>query len=284
MVASSEVTAHQFPFTDADFNVIAKRAYDDFGLYLQPSKKELVYSRLTKRLRVLKLNDFTKYCDIINNKDANTERMEMLSALTTNVTHFFREPHHFELLRKVILPPLVERAKAGQPIRIWSAGCSAGQEPYSIAAALLDVFPNAAKHDCKILATDVDPSILMCAKQGQYRSQDIDGMDSSNIKKIFKATINSFEKYEILPSIRELVYFGEINLVGSWPIKKKFQTIFCRNVAIYFDKSTQSNLWNRFANQLDDGGYLMIGHSERLNGPAVKVLKNVGVTAFKRST
>ncbi len=270
-----------YAFSDADFAVIAKRAQADFGLHLTSVKKDLVYSRLTKRLRHLGLPDFASYCRLIEGPDGADERMHMLSALTTNVTHFFREEHHFRTLREGVLPPLIAAARAGGRLRIWSAGCSAGQEPYSLALTVLALCPDAAKFDIRILATDVDPVIIARAKAGIYEAEELKALPEAlrhdHISPAGPA------KFQIGPKPRGLISFGELNLMQDWPIKGPFDIIFCRNVAIYFDKETQARLWGRYADLLPAGGHLFIGHSERVAGPASSRLEPIGVTTYRKS-
>lgn len=270
-----------YPFTDADFAVIARRAQADFGLHLTGAKKDLVYSRLTKRLRHLGLADFHSYCRLIETPDAGAERMEMLSALTTNVTHFFREAHHFQTLRDKVLPSLIAAARGGQRLRLWSAGCSAGQEPYSLAFTLLDLCPDAAQHDIRILATDVDPAILARARDGIYDNDELKSLPEAVQRQ--HTTPTGPARFAIGEKARALISFGELNLMQDWPMRGKFDVIFCRNVAIYFDKDTQSRLWSRFADLLPPGGHLCIGHSERVAGPAATSLEAVGVTTYRKS-
>ena len=270
-----------YAFSDHDFQIIANRAQEDFGLYLTLAKKDLAYSRLTKRLRALGLADFSSYCRLIEAEEGADERMQMLSALTTNVTHFFREDHHFRTLKEQVLPPLIAAARTGGRLRLWSAGCSAGQEPYSLAFTLLGLCPEASKLDIRILATDVDPVIIAKAKAGVYDNEELKSLpDTSKAQHI---TDMGGSRFAIGAKARELISFGELNLMQDWPIKGPFDVIFCRNVAIYFDKDTQSRLWSRFADLLPAGGYLCIGHSERVAGPATASLETVGVTTYRKS-
>jgi chemotaxis protein methyltransferase CheR len=268
-------------FTDADFAVISKRAHRDFGLHLPESKKDLVYSRLLRRLRQLGLADFQSYCAVIEGPDGDAERLTMLSALTTNVTHFMREEHHFRMLRETVLPPLIAAARAGRRVRLWSAGCSAGQEPYSLAFTLLGAFPDAAKFDIRILATDIDREVLDRAREGRYRNEERVAIPEPARSTLTEHARGSSE-FTIGPAARTLIGFGELNLIGAWPMRGPFDIIFCRNVAIYFDKATQERLWHRFAGLLAPGGHLFIGHSERVSGRAETVFRNVGVTVYRR--
>lgn len=266
-------------FSDADFQVIADLAMRDFGLHLTAAKRDLVYSRLLKRLRFLGLSQFRDYCALVTSPQGEAERAAMLSALTTNVTHFFREEHHFKLLREVALPPLVLAARSGGRVRIWSAGCSAGQEPYSIAFTVLSLLPEAAKLNFRILATDVDQQILAKAETGRYPQE-----ERQSIPEAYRRFIEAdgASHFSIGQAARDLITFGRLNLIDSWPISGPFQVIFCRNVAIYFDKPTQARLWARFGELLSPEGHLCIGHSERVSGPGEQMFRPVGVTAYQR--
>lgn len=272
-----------FTFSDKDFKQIADLANDRYGLFLQPSKKALVYSRLAKRLRALKLSSFEAYCAFLDQPEGDAEQVHLLSALTTNVTHFFREMHHFDYLKDEIAPDLIARAKAGETIRIWSSACSAGQEAYCLAAVLLSVAPDAGRHNIKILATDIDAKIVETARAARYPADQLTAIPTE-WRKILLASARPGAELEISADVRRMITFGELNLIGDWPMKRKFDVIFCRNAAIYFDKSTQARLWQRFAEILHPGGHLMIGHSERLNGPAQSALQNVGITTYQKRT
>lgn len=279
--ASTGVTGHRF--TDADFTAIARLAQQDFGLHLTGAKKDLVYSRLTRRLRNLGLSDFHSYCLILESPGGAVERMAMLSALTTNVTHFFREEHHFNTLRDTVLPPLIAAARRGGRVRLWSAGCSAGQEPYSLALTILDLCPDAARFDIRILATDVDPVILARAEAGIYRDDEVKSLPETLQGRYLQPVPNHPNHFAIAAKPRALIRFGALNLMSDWPIRGPFDVIFCRNVAIYFDTETQSRLWTRLADLLSPEGHLFIGHSERLAGPACLQFAGSGVTTYRKT-
>lgn len=266
--------------TDPDFQIIADLAMRDFGLHLTLAKRDLVYSRLLKRLRVMGFEQFSDYCDLVCSPEGEAERAAMLSALTTNVTHFFREDHHFKLLREAALPPLIKAAREGGRVRIWSAGCSAGQEPYSLAFTVLNLCPEAARLNIRILATDVDAEILAKAESGTYPEEERKSIPEA-LRRFLEPAAQ--DRFTISQSVRDLITFGRLNLIETWPISGPFQIIFCRNVAIYFDKPTQSRLWVRFGELLAPGGHLYIGHSERVAGPAEQMLRAVGVTAYQRA-
>lgn len=271
-----------FSFTDHDFRRIADLANARYGLFLQPSKKALVYSRLAKRLRVLNLPNFDAYCALLDQPEGEEERPFLLSALTTNVTHFFREMHHFEILRDDVATKLLEKAREGKAIRLWSSACSAGQEAYCIAAALVAGAPDLIHHNVKILATDIDRNIIAKAKLGRYPAEQIDAIPTDWREQTILMNASKSDEVIIRDDLRKMVSFAELNLIDDWPMQRKFDAILCRNAAIYFDKQTQSRLWQRFADTTEQDGYLMIGHSERLNGPATALFENVGITTYKR--
>jgi chemotaxis protein methyltransferase CheR len=281
------LVAGEFALTAEDFRQIAKMLHADAGIHLPESKATLVYSRLAKRLRALGLNSFRDYCALIATAEGLDERQKMLAALTTNVTRFFREPHHFEHLKKEVLPPLLEAARRGARVRLWSAACSNGQEPYSIALTLLSLMPEALSFDIKVLATDIDPNMLAEGIRGIYSEAALEPVPAALRKRWFApvrdgSRSDSGQAYGVVEELRELVAFRELNLVGSWPMKGPFQAIFCRNVAIYFEEATQSLVWSRFPPLLSPGGRLYIGHSERITGPAANAFQNEGITTYRR--
>ncbi len=272
----------EYKMTDRDFREIAAMLYADAGIYLHESKATLVYSRLVKRLRKLNLESFHDYCGLVGAPHGADERLEMLSALTTNVTRFFREPHHFDHLRTHVLPSLLDSARRGGRARIWSAACSSGQEPYSIALTLLSLEPNAAALDIKILATDIDPRIVDEARRGAYPETALTDVPPALRKRYFASTGRT-DRQELAVSdeLRELVSFRTLNLNADWPMQGKFRAIFCRNVAIYFDEPTQQAVWSKFASKMEPDGWLYIGHSERVTGPAASRFASEGVTAYR---
>jgi chemotaxis protein methyltransferase CheR len=273
----------EFPFTPSDFQQIAAMLHGDAGISLPESKATLVYSRLAKRLRILGLESFRDYCELVSSGEGGDERARMLAALTTNVTRFFREPHHFEHLKTEVLPPLIEKARAGGRVRLWSAACSSGPEPYSMALTLLSICPDAARYDIRILASDIDPNMVAEGAAGVYNAAALEPVPASLRDRWFTPVSGKRgeKSWGVGPELRELVAFRELNLIGHWPMKGKFQAIFCRNVVIYFNDDTQSKVWSRFLPALDNGGVLYIGHSERVCGPAATQLEPTGVTTYK---
>jgi chemotaxis protein methyltransferase CheR len=266
----------EFAFTATDFRRVAALLYDVSGIHLIEAKASLVYSRLAKRVRLLGLPDFATYCDLLASDAGSEERAAMLSALTTNVTRFFREPHHFSHLASDVLPGLAECARSGGRVRLWSAGCSAGHEPYTLAMTLLASLPEAADLDVRILATDIDPIIVDRARAGRYSDEEV-GPIPPEMKTRYLSRSGS--EWRVRPEVASLVSFGTLNLLAPWPMKGPFDVIFCRNVAIYFDEPTQTKLFGRFADALTPRGRLYIGHSERAATPT---LESDGLTIYRR--
>jgi chemotaxis protein methyltransferase CheR len=274
----------EYPLTRRDLSEIAAMIYSDAGIYLNDSKASLVYSRLSKHIRNLGLRGFREYCTLVASAEGAGARREMLSHLTTNFTRFFRENHHFEHLRDEVLPGLIARAKSGGRVRIWSAACSDGQEPYSIALTVMSLFPNAADYDFRILATDIDPKILATARAGVYDEGALESVSPAMRKQWFRdVEVNGRRKVQIDDRVKKLITFNELNLMVQWPFKGKFDVIFCRNVVIYFDEPTQMKIWSRFASLLPEGGHLYIGHSERVSGDAKNLFDNIGITTYRYS-
>jgi chemotaxis protein methyltransferase CheR len=270
----------EFVFTAEDFRHIAQTLHAHAGIALSEGKAALVYSRLAKRLRLLGLRSFRDYCALIEGVEGVDERQAMTAALTTNVTRFYREPHHFDHLRDKVMPELAARARAGGRVRLWSAACSNGQEPYSMALTVLDVLPEAADLDVRILATDIDPNMVAEGAAGIYSEELLSPVPASG-RKHFDPVAARPGLFSADETLRRLVSFRELNLIGEWPMKGKFDVIFCRNVVIYFNDATQEMVWSRFTPMMNPGATLYIGHSERVSGPAVSQLQTCGLTAYR---
>jgi chemotaxis protein methyltransferase CheR len=275
------VESGEFHMAPRDFDAISAIMMQEAGISLPPAKANLVYSRLAKRLRLLGLQTFAQYCALVTSPDGAEERQAMIAALTTNVTRFFREPHHFEHLRTQILPALVAAAKGRRPIRLWSAASSSGQEPYSIALTLLSVMPDAARHDVRILATDIDPNVLAVGAAGIYDAAALEPVPAALRSRWFTALNDGTGRMRAHEDLRALVKFRKLNLIGQWPMRGKFQAIFCRNVVIYFENDTQEMIWSRILPLLEPEGALYIGHSERVSGPAEAALRSDGITIYR---
>ena len=253
----------EFGISDSEFERISALVYRESGMRLNEHKKALVVSRLGRRLRALGLVSFEEYYERYLIRDKDGERLEMLDLISTNKTGFFREPGHFDFLKNRILPDLVR----SKQIFVWSAGCSSGEEPYSIAMTLLDNAENPGKWDFNILASDLSSRVLAAAEAGIYdRSQIIEEIDSSRLNSHFLEGKGANRgKMKIKNNLRNIILFKRINLMdASYPVRFPLDLIFCRNVMIYFDRSTQEQLVGKLFRFLKPGGYLFIGHSETL--------------------
>ena len=266
--------------SDRDFKRIATIARAEYGIQIEPQKKSMIQSRLSKRMRMLAITDFADYCTLIESREPE-ERENFISAITTNVTHFYREAHHFKQLQDDILPGLADRLKKGAKVRIWSAGCSSGPEPYSIAGSILKVIPDAARYDIKVVASDLDRDILAKARAATYDADQCQVPSPEWEAQVFDRAPREGPR-KVRQDVAALVEFHQVNLNGNWPSLGKFDVIFCRNVAIYFDREVQSRLWQRFVDALLPGAALFIGHSERIAGPAKDLLTPNGITAYRK--
>jgi len=271
----------EFPFTASDFKHIAEALHNHAGIALHEGKAALVYSRLAKRVRALGLRNFAEYIALVESAQGAEERQNMTAALTTNVTRFYREPHHFDHLRDVMMPELAARARSGGRVRLWSAACSNGQEPYSMALTVLEKLPEAAELDVRILATDIDPNMVADGHAGIYSEELLAPVPPSG-RRHFQPVADRPGYYGASETLRRLVTFKELNLIGDWPMRGTFDVIFCRNVVIYFNDSTQEKIWSRFAPILNTGGALYIGHSERVSGPSSNLYQTCGLTTYMR--
>ena len=251
----------EFNFTNKDFDCIRKLVSAQTGIVLSEAKSDMVYSRLARRLRTLRFQQFSQYLDYLANNEKE-EIVHFVNAITTNLTSFFREPHHFKFLADTLLPNIFSTKKE-QKIRIWSAGCSTGEEPYSIAMVIKEAINRNKNWDIRILATDLDTNVVEKAKSGIYPLEKMTGVSEPRLKKYFHKS-SSGDEVKIKEDLQEIITFKQLNLMHDWPIKGPFDFIFCRNVVIYFDKSTQRQLFERYANIIIDSGYLFIGHSESL--------------------
>ena len=264
-VRGDPFSGREFPFTYRDFSQIADIVQRDAGIALSDVKAPLVYSRLVRRLRALGVESFHQYCTLVARNEEG-EREEMIAALTTNVTRFFRENQHFEHFRNRVLPDLIPRARKGARLRFWSAGCSSGEEPYSLALSILALLPEAASFDIRILATDINRNVLEAAKIGLYGVTALAPVEPDVRDRFFipSGQEGGTTMWRAGPELRAMVAFRELNLIADWPMHQRYQAIFCRNVAIYFESSIRAAFWDRFASLLAPNGVLYIGHSERI--------------------
>jgi chemotaxis protein methyltransferase CheR len=264
-----------------DFQAIAELVYGESGNVLPQGKAMLVYSRIAPLVRESGKATFRDYIASIRNDAA--ERKRAVEALTTNHTFFYREAHHFQHFAQTARPPLVERLNAGQRVRLWSAGCSSGEETWSLVLTLLGEDRHEglrlAKRDVRLLASDLAQKVLRAAANATYAEADLREVPEA----LRSNWLNSApDGVSVCAEARSIVRFRELNLLGDWPMRQTFDVIFCRNVMIYFDQPTKERLIARFAAQLKPGGYLYIGHSERVSGAAASMLEPVGPTIYQR--
>lgn len=261
--------AQSIVLSESDFRKISNMVYDHCGINLHDGKKELVRARLAKRLRLGNFRTFPEYMNHVLKDKTGKEFSLLIDSLSTNLTSFFREAQHFGFLQGQFLPALLEqkRQRSNFRIRAWSAGCSSGEEPYSIAIALLEATQGKGRWDIKVLATDISASILELAKIGIYDTERIEPVGPLQRQKYLVPHRRNGQKvFEVTKRLRDTVIFSYLNLMNDWPIKGPLDFIFCRNVMIYFDKPTQACLVNRFWDLLDSEGILFTGHSESLTG------------------
>jgi chemotaxis protein methyltransferase CheR len=254
---------------DIDYERISRLVYEQCGINLHDGKKELVKARLGKRLREGNFKSFKDYYLYVNSDEGRDELISMIDSLSTNLTYFFREENHFQKLRQIIQLMLKEpghNGKSGEKIRIWSAGCSTGEEPYSLAMTVCEC-TNSSSSDVKITATDISTRVLQSAVKGIFNQEKLKNMPMVIMKKYFQVGCGQWEGYySIKKNIRDMIQFSRFNLMETPPSSFRFDIIFCRNVMIYFDKATQAVVVNRFYQCLNEGGHLFIGHSESLTG------------------
>ncbi len=266
---------------DDEFHLIKDVVYRESGIRLTDMKKALVQSRLMKRLRELKLQDYRDYCDFLH-AHYESEIINLINCITTNKTDFFREPKHFEFLRDVALP---EFERSGRDrIAIWSAGCSTGAEPYTIAITVSEYFGGRGMPEVKILATDIDTQVLRRGEEGIYGIAEVGTIDLGLLKKYFKRGTGPNEGlFKVKDSVRGLVSFRRLNLLDDiYPMRRRFDVIFCRNVIIYFDTVSRNRLFEKFHVCLNDDGYLIMGHSETLAGLTTR-FRFVGHTIYRKA-
>jgi len=254
----------EFAFGNEDFEALRTLVKQLTGINLSDQKRELVYGRLARRLRALQLRSFAEYREVLAN-DGGKEIVEFCNAITTNLTAFFREPHHFEYLREHVLKPLAADPTASRKLRIWSAGCSTGEEPYSIAITILETLQDLRSWDIRILATDLDSDVLQRGQRGTYAAERVRGLSPERISRFFSQREERKElHYQVNPEVAALIAFKQLNLMHPLPMKGPLPVIFCRNVIIYFDKDTQRHLFSRIAHLQRPGDLLFLGHSESL--------------------
>jgi len=269
------LTDADLTLTEKDFCRVRDVIYQHCGINLHDGKKSLVRARLAKLLRLGKFKTYTEYLDFVLSDAGRQEFYSFVDSLSTNLTCFFRENVHFAYLRHTFLPQLIQRKSQHnqRKIRAWSAGCSSGEEPYSLAITLLETLQNTGTWDIKILATDVSTRILEIAKMGVYEKERVEPLAGAQKQRfLIPRRMEGHTVYQVGPNLKKIISFRYLNLMDPWPFNGPFDFIFCRNVMIYFDKTTQGKLINRYYDCLDSGGLLCLGHSESLTGIQHKYL------------
>jgi len=271
----------EFAFSESDFAFLAGLAYQRAGIALSDSKRYLVYGRLSRRLRALGLTSFGEYREHLESGDGS-EIERFVNSISTNHTKFFREAHHFVHFRDSVVKTFAQQdqKRAERRLRVWSAGCSTGEEPYTIALVLGRELAD-TRHDVRILATDIDTDVLAKASRGEFSAEALDNVPDPFCRCFEPIAASDPATIKVAQNVRSLVTFRPLNLVEPWPMKGPFDAIFCRNVMIYFDASTKAKLIERFVRLIKPGGFLYIGHAESLIGshPGLQLM---GRTIYRR--
>jgi chemotaxis protein methyltransferase CheR len=271
----------EFDFGNEDFEALRTLVKQITGINLSDQKRELVYGRLARRLRALQLTSFAEYRELLA-RDGGQEIAQFCNAITTNLTAFFREPHHFDYLRDQVLAPMLANSSAPRRLRIWSAGCSTGEEPYSLAMTVLETLTDIRRWDIRILATDLDSDVLERGRRGVYTEDRLRNMTLQRRMRFFtERREREGLCYEATQELKSLITFKQLNLMHPLPMRGPLDAIFCRNVVIYFDKNTQRELFGRISQLQRPGNLLFLGHSESL----FKVTEDytlIGKTVYRR--
>jgi chemotaxis protein methyltransferase CheR len=262
MLEREAVAQREYQFSEDTFQRVRRLVHAELGISLADSKRELVYRRLSRRLRALKLSDFETYLMLIERRDPE-ELQNFCNALTTNLTSFFREPDHFQFLADRLLPAIERNNDGTRRIRIWSAGCSSGEEAYSAAMVALETLGHLRGWSIRILATDIDSNVLEQARRGIYSGEALEKVDAARLVRWFHRVGRS-RQYRVCPEVRQLIAFRRLNLIDHWPMAGPFDVILCRNVIIYFDRQTQRNVIERMARLQRPDDHLILGYSESL--------------------
>ena len=281
---NQSMSAFRAEMGEGEFQRFSELIHTEFGIKMPPTKKVLLQSRFQKRLRSLGMSCYKEYCDYVFSKEGREqERQHLIDVVTTNTTHFFREPKHWTIMNQTVMPDLWRRGIGrGQPLKMWSAGCSSGEEPYTLAMVLSEWAAGHSGFDFTILATDISHEILQKAMRAIYSMDKADEIPMEMKKKyVLKGKNKANPRIKMDKNLTSKVKFQRLNFMDNFSLPDKQDIIFCRNVVIYFDRATQEVLFNKFCNNLKQGGYLFIGHSESLSGMKLPI-KQVAPTVFQR--
>lgn len=271
----------EFVLSDAEFDALRKLVKEVTGISLADSKRQLVHGRLSRRLRALGMSSFADYHDMLRTQEGMSEIGEFTNAITTNLTSFFRESHHFDYFKDQFLLPRVADGSGSRRIRVWCCAASTGEEPYSIAMSVAEAIPDWERWDIQVLATDIDTEVLDQCRRGVYKADRFKGMSSTRINKFFDP-VGSDGSLRVKASLARMIHFRQLNLMHKLPLRGPLDVIFCRNVIIYFDKPTQKELFQRMAPLQQKGALMFLGHSESL----FKVSESwslIGKTIYRRN-
>lgn len=279
MNPSFATPAHTVPDTisDQDFSEIVRITLDASGISIDDSKRPMIYSRFSRRLRDLKLESFSEYVELLRDTESD-EYTNFINTVTTNLTYFFREPHHFEFLENEALPALMQRNRQSKKLRVWSSACSSGQEAYSIAMTLA-LIPKIGDWATKILATDIDTEVVGHCAKGLYKPEALRGLSPEQQSRWLRGDDSG--AWLVQDELRKLVVSKQLNLFSNWPFRKDVDVIFCRNALIYFDEAHQTKLLKRFAEYQTPGAYLFLGHSESIKSTSLPY-RRVSNTVYER--
>jgi chemotaxis protein methyltransferase CheR len=281
--AGTVAREREFDFSDEDFRALRELVREVSGITLSEAKRELIYGRLSRRLRALGMVTFRDYRRLLASSEGAAELGEFTNAVTTNLTSFFRENHHFEYLRQHVLAPMAHDDARRRRLRIWSAACSTGEEPYSIAMTIAETLPDWRQLDIRILATDLDTDVLARAAAGLYAEERVSSLDPRRVAKFFTPVEQGARKLQQFdPDLASLISFRPLNLMKPLPMRGPIDAIFCRNVIIYFDKDTQRGLFSRIAPVQKPGALLFLGHSESLFKVS-EAYELIGKTVYRRT-
>lgn len=261
--------------SQSEFERVRSMIYSYCGIHINTRKQVLVQSRLSKRMRQLSISTFNEYLDLVNSEKPRGEFLSFVDVLTTNKTSFYRENRHFEFIKNVLYPEM-----KGRSVKWWSAGCSSGEEPITLAMNLLEAQHQFGWLNVKILATDISREVLSIAKSGIYTSHKISDIPPQYLRKYFTQLPDNI--YQVNANVKNLITFGRLNLKNHWPLKGNFQMIMCRNVMIYFNRKTQELIVDKFRELLELGGYLFLGHSESINAARLG-FKNIAPAVYQKT-
>ncbi|MFP4287808.1 MAG: CheR family methyltransferase [Bacteroidota bacterium] len=267
---------YKIKMPDSIFERLSNFIYKEYGIKMPPAKKVMLQSRLQKRLRDMKMSSYEEYCDFVFSKEGEAmELVHMIDVVTTNKTDFFREPSHFDFLKSTVLPEFIHKNKLSKTLKVWSAGCSSGEEVYTLAMVISEFSKNQHKIDYSILGTDISSRILKRAIDAVYHEDRIMNIPMELKKKYFlRSKDREKPQVRVVAELRNKGYYQRLNFMDEkYPLKEDFDIIFCRNVLIYFDRETQQSVINKLCRNLKTGGYFFLGHSESITGMTVPLVQ-----------